>query len=264
MKFPVETWHPLSGWYVMGAETPMEAAPDLLRAMKDAPNPWQVLGTQEARRILADLWQLAEEGNQDARTAFDSLHACLEPRRPRKRGKKPDLGKRRALALAKQTLDWYERAILEGFNQKPDAFVRYLENRLENRSGLEESVDTDRTDPFTPYEFTPEDTPEEREFLEELPPRSVVLIVSHLSNRGILLEERKLLLEPPPTGGKAQALARDRAARYLQAVCDALPDLSTDPYFAALRHLVEKRRETKPTRRKQAMDTARKRRRRAK
>jgi len=103
--FPIESFQ--------GEKSPASDGWALARAMDAASNPWTVLGTRQARLVLARLWERAREGEPSAVVSMGLFIELLSPpvRRGRPRTKEQS---KRTRQEAAGLLDQLTSAILAG------------------------------------------------------------------------------------------------------------------------------------------------------
>jgi hypothetical protein len=186
----------------------------LLLAMKEAPNPWTVLGTPLARWTLAKLWELAKSRDRESGIWLDVFVALLSP---------AGAGRKRldVVTVAKR-YEWQENlARLTDLIQSGE-----IANAIPTPEAFAVAAKAYGTFPHIL-------SPEQQHALSPEPIFGELAILRWL---GIELPEEQLLRLPSPTGGaaKAKGEARDRAGHFLVALVDAL-EKNPDPMT---RHLI--------------------------
>ena len=214
--FPIETFRDFGyrpfdghGWL------PLADPATLARAMADAENPWTVLGTPEARRLLSVLWKRAQEGRPGSVKAMRAFVALLTPKphRGRPRAVKPhqlDIRKKTT-----ETLEALTTAILAGKVNDSTYTVAWVLSVVDS-----EEIDAKTKDLL----FLPPPTgPKARGEARDRAGRVLVAIYSAIekTNPGESFPERWHVLEkwtrksslPPAAGAGAKARMRLSRAR---------------------------------------------------
>lgn len=184
----------------------LQVLSDLAAKMEAAPNPWTVLEAEGALSLIAGLWQAAQK-DRDAAECLARFLRPLSPPRPKGRPPvSPETKAERARTAA--TIASLTAGILAGNIRLP--------------SSPEEMLEAIDADPAT---------------LSHEQRRDLYLALGQF----LEMEETKLLLLPPPTGGEAQkkGKARNRARRFLAATARLAQRHPPGPDFSAIWYLIE-------------------------